>query len=208
MPPADGEGPLEAATAARLARYRRGEDAPRLLALGRLVPGEAGMVQAIVLDVGATRTYRRNGGEGRLARVTLRDRSGEAEAVLWDDELDLVRDGVLAPGRVVRLRGVQARAGLRGGVELALGGAVVEAVDRHAARDAVLEAVEAEGDAVEAVLRVDGMRRRVRVAGALRAFLEHPPGTRLVVEGLAEHPVLEGRWVAGIGFNACVAPGP
>lgn len=96
------------------------------LALGALEPGQAGVVHAVVQAVAPLRTYaRKRGGEGLLARVTLADETGEADLVLWDEQTALTRTGPLQPGRRIRLHGPTVKAGHRGGVELALGAAVV-----------------------------------------------------------------------------------
>lgn len=119
---------LEDATAQRLAAQRAGTSQAQTLGLGQLTPGAIGVVEAEVRAIAPPRPYpRKRGGEGLLQRVTLGDATGEADVVLWDDELRYVREGPLQPGIHVRLHGPLVKAGFRGGVELGLQGAHVVA---------------------------------------------------------------------------------
>lgn len=127
---------LDPATAARLARARAGEDVARRLQLGRLEPGQVGVLEVQVRSIGVPRTYdRKRGGQGLLQRVTLADATGEADLVLWDEELRHAKagDGAFQHGAFLRLRGAAVKAGHRGGVELGLGSAVVEPLPAPAA---------------------------------------------------------------------------
>lgn len=118
---------LEEATRARLAAAHAGNDPAVRLRLGGLRVGDVGVVEAEVRAVAPVRGYaRKRGGEGLLQRVTLADATGEADLVLWDDELRLVRDGPLQSGAHVRLHGPLVKAGRAAGtVELGLGSAEV-----------------------------------------------------------------------------------
>lgn len=154
---------VEAATAARLARARAGEDVARRLQVGTLAPGEVGVLDVQVRGVAPARTYdRKRGGQGLLQRVTLADASGEVDLVLWDDETRQAKDGPFQPGAFLRLRGAAVKAGHRGGVELALGSALVEPVepDRSAAGP------------LEGTIRSFGEVRPVGAPPALRFTME------------------------------------
>lgn len=128
------EGLVDAATWQRIQRARAGSDLPNLLRLAALAPGDVGVVEATVAQVHPARGYnRKRGGQGELCRVTLCDASGEADLVLWDDEVRHARSGPLSPGARIRLRGPTVKAGYRGGVELGLGSAALERIDAAAA---------------------------------------------------------------------------
>ncbi|MEK6975972.1 MAG: hypothetical protein AABY18_06490 [Candidatus Thermoplasmatota archaeon] len=119
---------LDANTATRLAAARAGADLAVRLRLGDLKVGMVGVVEAEVRAVAPVRKYqRKRGGEGMLVRVTLADRSGEADLVLWDDEVRLAKDGPLQPGAQVRIHGPLVKAGrdARSPLELGLSGAEV-----------------------------------------------------------------------------------
>lgn len=163
---------LDEATAARLARARAGEDVARRLLLAALVPGDVGVLEVQVRAVAPTRTYeRKRGGQGLLQRVTLADASGEADLVLWDDEVRQAKagDGPFQPGAFLRLRGAAVKAGHRGGVELGLGSAVVERIDPPLAAAA---AAGSRAGPLEGVLRSFGEVRPVGAPPALRFTME------------------------------------
>src|SRR5688500_17144992 len=87
---------LNPGTAARLAAAWAGKDLTVRLRLGDLQVGQVGVLEAEVRAVAPVRSYqRKRGGDGLLVRVTLADRSGEADLVLWDDEVRLTKDGPL-----------------------------------------------------------------------------------------------------------------
>lgn len=122
---------LAPATAARLARARAGGDVARRLQVANLEPGDNGVLEVQVRGVAPARTYeRKRGGQGLLQHVTLADATGEVDLVLWDDEVRHTKEaaGAFQVGAFLRLRGASVKAGHRGGVELGLGSAIVEAV--------------------------------------------------------------------------------
>lgn len=193
---------MDAAAWQRLQRARSGADLPNLLRLATIAPGDVGVVEATVAQVHPVRPYnRKRGGQGELCRVTLADASGEADLVLWDDEVRHARDGALVTGARVRLRGASVKPGYRGGVELGLGSAVLERVEAPAVAtlSGVLESLGEtrviEGPPVrfqaEAVVRTpDGERSVVLEGELLRQARKAAPGARL--EGLVPHPALDG----------------
>jgi hypothetical protein len=122
----DGDGLIDPAVAARLARARSGADEALHLPLGALDVEQVGVVEAEVVAIGLQRTFqKRSGGEGRLVKVALRDATGEADLVLWDEEV--AQAAAWRPGSSLRLRGAVVKAG-RDGPELGLGAARVEVV--------------------------------------------------------------------------------
>lgn len=200
--PVEGlEGRVDAAAWQRLQRARSGADLPNLLRLATLAPGDVGVVEATVAQVHPARPYaRRGGGQGELCRVTLADASGEADLVLWDDEVRHARGGLLAPGARVRLRGPSAKPGFRGGVELGLGSATLERIEAPAApavsgrlvslgETRVLDGTPVRFQADAVVRTADGDRRVVLEGELLRQARQMGGAT---LGGLAPHPALEG----------------
>lgn len=164
---------LRPGTAARLARARGGEDPARRLRVATLEPGQVGVLDVQVRAVGPARPYdRRRGGQGLLQRVTLSDGTGEVDLVLWDDERRQAQDGPFQPGAFLRLRGAAVKAGHRGGVELGLGSALVEALPAPAPAASTAPAA----GVLEGRLLGIG---EVRPVGA-------PPSMRFTVEALLE----------------------
>lgn len=205
---------VAAETAARLAREQAtpGSTA-HLLTVAALRPGTYGILDVHVRMVAPARPYTgRSGRSGILQRVTLGDRTGEVVLVLWDGETRHVRDGTLAPGAVVRLRGATTEPGWKGGFELRLGTATVERVT-HAAPSVALEGVlESVGPTrvvgepphvtflADALLLTDAGRVRVVLAGeAVRDARSMLAGGRVVVTQAKPNPAMEGWWLAETG---------
>jgi hypothetical protein len=209
------DGLLEMATRRRLERALTGGDESRRLALGDLQPGDAGVIEAVVRQVHPVRPYQRTrGGTGLIGKVTVADTTGEAVIVLWDDDTQALReDGPFQPGAALRIQGATVRAGRRGGVELALGSAVVTPIEAEARPTTDLAGtllaigptrvvgapprlrfqadvqVEAAGGTANLVVEGDLVK-------SLRALL---PGAPILLEGVAPHPLLDGWWLAGPG---------
>lgn len=201
LPGALWQGLVDAATLARLQAEGQGGKG-RLLRIADLAPGDFGVLEATVTQVHPSRPYgRRRGGTGELVRVTLADASGEADLVLWDEEARHARSGLLVPGARVRLRGatVKPGRGATGPVELGLGSAVLEPLDRPAAPSCSATLV-----ALGPTLVVEGPPLRFQAeatlrapSGTLRAILEgdllraaRAATLPCEVEGLAPHPAL------------------
>jgi hypothetical protein len=209
------EGLVDAAAWQRLERARAGTDLPNLLRLATLAPGDVGVVEATILQVHPVRSYsRKRGGQGDLGRVTLADASGEADLVLWDDEVRHVRGGLLVPGARVRLRGASVKPGYRGGIELGVGSAVLERIDAPAAtlsgtlmslgETRVLDGPPVRFQADAVVLTAGGERSVVLEGDLLRqARSARAP---VLLDGLAPHPVLVG-WLL-CPPSARLLPGP
>lgn len=191
---------LDDGVAARLARARAGEDVTRRLELGALEPGQVGVLEVQVRGVAPSRTYdRKRGGQGLLQRVTLADATGEADLVLWDDELRHAGPtGPLQHGAFLRLRGAAVKAGHRGGVELGLGSAIVEPLADPRASSGPVELV--------GVLRAFGEVRPVGAPPALRfsmdATLETLDGT---VQVVAWDQAVKQMRAVGLGTRARLA---
>lgn len=213
--PAGPPGPVgldvDDATRTRLAALgARGPGAQdaRVLRLGALHVGDVGVVAAEVRAVAPVRTYaRKRGGEGLLCRVTLADATGEADLLLWDDEVRLTQDGPLRVGAAVRLHGPTVKAGRSGGVELGLGAAHLVPVPPAplrplAGRLVAIGATRPVGDppalrfTCELTVATDA--GDVRVAAwdaAVKAALAAGLGARVLVQG-RPNPFLEGWWTA------------
>jgi hypothetical protein len=218
------DGLVDAATAARLARARSGEDTARRLRVAALEPGQVGVLDVQVKAVGPPRPYaRRNGMQGLMQRVTLADGTGEVDLVLWDDERRQCQDGPLQPGAFLRLRGAAVKAGHRGGVELGLGSALVESLPAPpAAKAGPLEGTLRELGEVRPVGSPPAMRFTmdavletaagpVRLAAwdlAVKALRAVGVGGRLRISGAAPNPLLEGWWTVPADARVESLPGP
>ncbi len=116
------EGLFDADTLARLDSVRE-----RRLRVADLDVGVWGVIDVVVDQVHPPRTFRRkNGSDGTVSRVTLSDDTGTIDMVLWDGEGELTR-GELAAGKRITIRGPTVKAGWKGGIELGLGAAIIEA---------------------------------------------------------------------------------
>lgn len=116
------DGVLPPAEVARLATIQE-----QRRTVAELDVGVWGVLDVVVDHLSPPRTFRRkNGSEGTIQRVTLSDATGTIDLVLWDGEGELTKTD-LAPGRHVRIRGPTVKAGWKGGLELGLGSAIIEA---------------------------------------------------------------------------------
>ena len=59
--------------------------------------------------------------EGKIARLTLSDETGEINVVLWNEKTSLIEKGILKKGQKIRISHGYARESFRGGVELHIG---------------------------------------------------------------------------------------
>lgn len=211
-------------TAARLEAAATGHDQTRYLRVADLRPGAVGVLEVAVLDRDATRTFqRKNGTQGRLQRVRLADASGEIHLVLWDADID-AHAAVLQPGQGVRLRGPLVKAGYQGGLELSLAGTAVEPIPNQGSQPAealegtlahlgattVIEGLpETRFSAEATIVKRDGSEARLvlwndAVKAARQALDEHASnagddsaqGPWVQVSPVAQHPVLDGWWLA------------
>jgi len=195
----------------RLQRALAGVDEARLLRAGRLQPGDAGVLEVTVRQVHPVREYdRKRGGTGLLGKVTLADASGEVDLVFWDAETQQLQTGPFAPGANLRIHGATVRAGRRGGVELSLGSALVTPIVASAALLNLEGTLLSVGptrvtgtpprERFQADIQVEAVGGRADLVAEgelvkqLRRIL---PGAPVFLEGLAPHPLLEGRWLAG-----------
>jgi len=203
---------LETAAQELLRAATDGLPAERRLRIADLAAGDVGVLEASVEQVGDVRPFRRRrGGEGLLCRVTLADATGQVDLVLWDDETRWTREGPLLPGAAVRLHGPTVKAGFRGGIELHVGAARLDAVSQEAGRS--LEgSLGPVGDArvvgapphvrfnAEAVLdTAEGEVRVVLWDACLKAARELLPGARVRLDGATPHPALDGWFLAKDG---------
>ncbi|MHB8632487.1 MAG: hypothetical protein ACYDBQ_00780 [Thermoplasmatota archaeon] len=191
---------------------------PVYLAVANLEVGRFGVLDVKVATVHPARTYqRKSGGQGLLQRVTLADASAEVTLVLWDEETARVRDGTFRAGARLRVRGATVQPGWKGGIELRLGSAVVEATDSQG-QDLVgrLDAV----GATQLVGEPPAVRFRAEVTlstangpahvvlwdEAVRSLQEIPAGSPVRVTRVERHPGLDGWWLAGPGTSIAWTP--
>lgn len=184
--------------------------APRCLTVADLEVGRFGVLDAMVEQVHPTRVFqRKRGGDGMLCRVTLSDATGSIDLVLWGDEIRLTREGPLLPGCRVLLRGATVKAGYRGGLELGLGSAVVEAVaSRPAGLRGVLRELgptEVVQDAGAPAFKAEALLDTAQGPATLIAWddavkaLQGRVGQEVDLPQAVEHPALPGYWLAGRG---------
>jgi replication factor A1 len=122
-------GLLTEETAARLVALELGVEVaqelfhPKEIPVGDLVLGLNNVtVTGRVLMAYPMQTYaRKNGTEGQYAYLLIADRSGMLRIVLWNDKAELVRDGKLKQGQVVRVLHGYVREARDGQPELHLG---------------------------------------------------------------------------------------
>ncbi len=91
--------------------------------IGGLVSGLSDVtVTGRVMRVWPVRRFRRrDGSTGKMASFILADKTGSVRVVLWDDKAELVEEGLIEEGQVVRVAHGYTREGLRGTVELHVG---------------------------------------------------------------------------------------
>lgn len=197
---------VDDATNARLAQGPR----PRTLRVASLEPGDVGLLNVEVRSVGAVRSFTSKAGrEGTLRRVTLGDPSGEVDIVLWGDETNLAVDGPLVPGAHVVLRGATVKAGFQGGVELGLGGAIMESVETPEESFRLEGVLESLSDsqisgtppnvrfhAEAALVTSEGRIQVLLWDDCIKAARGVLPGATLRIDGATLHPTLEGWFVA------------
>ncbi len=196
---------IDRATQERLDAAEAGGDPARMLEIAGLDVGDWGVLDVVVDQVHPARPFKRKrGGEGTVGRVTLRDHSGAIDMVLWDDENRLAVDGPLTHGTRLLVRGATVKAGWKGGLELGLGSAVLEAGPAPKAtllQGVLLERSEAEvvGDPprckVEILLDLDGEQVTVVCWDDAIKAVQGPIGTRVALDA-QPHPALDGYYIA------------
>ena len=202
----DLTGLVDDATLHRMQEAAAGKDVRRHLRIGTARPGDVGFLRATVKSVAPARTFRRkNGSEGLIGRVALDDGTGEVEAVLWDDQNRLTRDGTLAPGKTVDLVGVAVQEGWRGGLELSLETAQVHAVAQQAST--LTGTLSAFGDTDVVDGRFQAEMTLATPAGDVHIIVwdelvkqlrDLGVHSTVTLEGATAHPLLEG-WYLGDG---------
>lgn len=89
--------------------------------LGDLAPGLEGIVAGTCASAVEVRAFRRrDGGDGRLAKVVLRDATGECDLLLWGEHAERFGSR-FAPGTRVRVLNAYVKAGLGGRPEVHMG---------------------------------------------------------------------------------------
>lgn len=195
--------------ASRAKRAIAGADESRPLQLGRLEAGHIGVVTATVAAIGTPRTFtRKRGGEGRLVRVTLRDATGEAPLVLWDEETR--HAAAWRTGQALRILGATVKAG-RDGPELGLGAARIEIPDLPAPagiEGRLIALSPTRTVETGAGLRIQAEAELATARGLATLVVEGetvshlrslPAGTTLRFATARAHPVLEGWFIAPPG---------
>jgi len=91
--------------------------------IGDLVTGLSDVtITGRIMRIWGVKVFRRrDGSTGKMASLRLADGTGSVRVVLWGDKAELVRDGTLEVGQVVRIAHARTREGLRGVVEVHVG---------------------------------------------------------------------------------------
>jgi replication factor A1 len=77
---------------------------------------------AKVVGVSGVRTFSRSdGGEGKVASITIADSTGKMRVALWDDRTKAVSEDYVSVGSIIQIRNAYVKKGLRNSLELNLG---------------------------------------------------------------------------------------
>ncbi|TFG10791.1 hypothetical protein EU538_00835 [Candidatus Thorarchaeota archaeon] len=77
---------------------------------------------AKVVGVSGVRTFSRSdGGEGKVASITIADSTGKMRVALWDDRTKAVSEDYVSVGSIIQIRNAYVKKGLRDSLELNLG---------------------------------------------------------------------------------------
>jgi replication factor A1 len=96
-------GLLDRDAASMLVVERLGRSVASIARIADLEEGMEVSLRAEVVSVSPLREFsRKDGSRGRVVNLDLRDDSGACRFVLWDDDVELVERGKIAPGTRVR----------------------------------------------------------------------------------------------------------
>ena len=96
-------GLLDTDAAALLVLEGLGIDVAEWTPIAKIEENAEVSIRGEVVAITPTRTFtRQDGTNGRVANVTLKDSSGSCRLVLWDEDVDLVEQGKIRTGSVVR----------------------------------------------------------------------------------------------------------
>jgi replication factor A1 len=77
---------------------------------------------AKIVEIGTVRTFqKKDGGEGRVASITVGDETGKIRVAMWDEMTKVISDEEVSVGDVIQIRGAYVKKGLRDALELNLG---------------------------------------------------------------------------------------
>ncbi len=80
------------------------------------------VLTAKVIHIGTIRTFaRKDGGEGKVASITVADDTGQIRVALWDEMTKIVSEEGVSNGDLIQIRGAYVRKGMRNNLELNLG---------------------------------------------------------------------------------------
>lgn len=91
--------------------------------LDDLVPGtrDVSVVGRVITICPVQKFTRKDGAEGRVGRMILADRTCRVSVVLWDDKVDILSQGRLTRGQIIRVAHGYVREGLDGSPEVNVG---------------------------------------------------------------------------------------
>ena len=108
------------------------QESTRQLKIKNLVSGMRSVdLTGKIVRVFEPRDWEKKGKKGSVANILLADETGVVRLVLWNDEVNLIRDGTLKEDDVVRLRGGYVKKGYNNALEVSKGKGVLEKVDEE-----------------------------------------------------------------------------
>lgn len=94
---------LDRDTAAMIVVERLGRSVASFTRILDIQEGMEVSLRARIVSIPPVREFvRQDGTKGRVANLEIRDDSGSCRFVLWDEDVDLIARGRLAPGRSLR----------------------------------------------------------------------------------------------------------
>ncbi|QQG39545.1 MAG: hypothetical protein HYS81_04155 [Candidatus Aenigmatarchaeota archaeon] len=146
----------------------------RHVKIANVVPGLLSVnLTAKVVRVTEPRTFKKEGGEGKVVNVHLADETGTMRMSLWDDQVALVQEGNLKEGMTIDVVNGYTKEDTRGGAELRVGKkGMIKKSD--VTLDVSIEAVRSR-NAVRKPLVEAKVGESVEFRGALVQFFENRP---------------------------------
>ncbi len=116
------DGLIDSDTAAFLLVDELGRNTHSITKIKELTPEKDFTVIARVTGISDLKTFRRkNGTAGKVVNLEITDDSGTCRLVLWNDDIDLIKNKDIQIGTTVKVVNGYTKAGYTGGLELNLG---------------------------------------------------------------------------------------
>jgi replication factor A1 len=101
----------------------KGASATPILKIENIIPGQNSVdVVGRVSRIFPTREFdRKDGSKGRVCSIILLDNTGSVRVVFWDKDVELIEDGKISEGKLLKIRGGYSKESQRGEPEVHLG---------------------------------------------------------------------------------------